>query len=706
MVLMLLSALFAHQSFRVTSGGRSFSTGTEINVLGQVKAHTSTAQSGTTRFAYGYNPNGQCKSLKTPEGQWNMDYDSHGFLTSGAGTGLTYSWDAAGRRLGAGNDYMATSRSNGSQVIVMGSTIPQASVTITNGTSVTTVTPSSSGAFVQPYTAAPNSWQSYVVSAVQGSAKADVIRQIFIPPASEVLGNDTSGNRTKSAPWTFGWNALNQLTSAVDNNPDGAMAIAFTYDFQGRMVEKKVTVAGKLKRRTTTLYDGWKPVVQIDYNARNNESARRIYTWGPDMSGSFDGAAGIGGLIEVVEKKPGVTNRCLALNDGMGNVVGLVDEASGDNVATFRSGPFGEVISTYGPRTAACSLHWQTKFYDEDLGLYYFGKRWYDPGTRCFISRDPLREGGGVNLVAYCNNQPLGSCDPIGLYTGFEEGFRTMSVEDEVQASRAAAPYVIGGTVGTAAAILTDGMAAPWIIGIVSSAVGDTAYQGTQLALGQRKGYSPTETAISGAAGGVLAWGVPFVYSGFSSLSKSATTWVGNRYLPWALNRGSAINPLAEITPKVGSAAESAIWRSGGSARIYPRSAGLADTTTIGNLLDTGALPGIEGVTLSQRTIRFGDLQELSTLGGREVEFALTRENGAFRLYSGGPGSVATPSGARVIGHTHPGGTILPSTTDINSLNNAWLRQLSIDPYAPVSPSRVIWGIGNTDNTIFYPSIR
>jgi RHS repeat-associated protein len=240
------------------------------------------------------------------------------------------------------------------------------------------------------------------------------LRQIFIPPASEVLGHDASGNRTTDARWTFGWNDLNQLGSAVDSNPNGATAIAFLYDFQGRMVQKTVSVAGTVKRRTTALYDGWKPVVQIDYNGSNQETARRIYTWGPDVSGSIDGAAGIGGLIEVVEKKPGVTNRCLALNDGMGNVVGLVDEATGDNVATFRSGPFGEVISAYGPRAAACSLHWQTKFYDEDLGLYYFGKRWYDPGTRGFISRDPLREAGGVNLVAYCNNQPLDFVDPTG----------------------------------------------------------------------------------------------------------------------------------------------------------------------------------------------------------------------------------------------------------------------------------------------------
>jgi RHS repeat-associated protein len=175
--------------------------------------------------------------------------------------------------------------------------------------------------------------------------------------------------------------------------------------------------------------------------------------------------------------------------------------------------------------------------------------------------------------------------------------------------------------------------------------------------------------------------------------------------------RGGKLGQLGKIphrqhVPRNLVGANRVTWRSGGSGLMYPRTAGLGPTTTTAELMASGALPGIEGVTLAQRSVRFGDLHQLSILGGREVEFALTRESGAFRLYSGGAGTVATPSGARVIGHTHPGGTMLPSATDINSINNAWLRQLSVQPYTPAVPSRVIWGGGNAENTIFWPSIR
>jgi hypothetical protein len=39
---------------------------------------------------------------------------------------------------------------------------------------------------------------------------------------------------------------------------------------------------------------------------------------------------------------------------------------------------------------------------------------YYDPHTHAFISRDPIREDGGINLYAYCGDNPVGNYDPIG----------------------------------------------------------------------------------------------------------------------------------------------------------------------------------------------------------------------------------------------------------------------------------------------------
>jgi hypothetical protein len=126
----------------------------------------------------------------------------------------------------------------------------------------------------------------------------------------------------------------------------------------------------------------------------------------------------------------------------------------------------------------------------------------------------------------------------------------------------------------------------------------------------------------------------------------------------------------------------------------------------------SGALPGAEGVIITDRTVNFGDVYNLGTQNGRTIEFALTSETSADggllivkKLYSGDQWSVGVPSDARLIGHVHPNdipGQMWPSTTDINSLNDQFFRQLQLDPAATPTPSRIFWGPGNADNTVFY----
>jgi len=137
---------------------------------------------------------------------------------------------------------------------------------------------------------------------------------------------------------------------------------------------------------------------------------------------------------------------------------------------------------------------------------------------------------------------------------------------------------------------------------------------------------------------------------------------------------------------------------------------GLSSHVSVAELMQSGALPGTKGVTLTDRTIRFGDLYELGTLNGRRMEFALTTErvDGKLvkRLYSGDAWVSPVPKDSRLIGHVHPNETatqIWPSPGDINTVNARYFRQLQLDTTARPQPTRIFWGPGNTDNTIFYP---
>ena len=54
--------------------------------------------------------------------------------------------------------------------------------------------------------------------------------------------------------------------------------------------------------------------------------------------------------------------------------------------------------------------------YSWATGLYNFRLRWYDPATGRWLSKDPIGISGGLNLYAFCGNDPVNLMDPFGLW--------------------------------------------------------------------------------------------------------------------------------------------------------------------------------------------------------------------------------------------------------------------------------------------------
>ena len=66
-------------------------------------------------------------------------------------------------------------------------------------------------------------------------------------------------------------------------------------------------------------------------------------------------------------------------------------------------------------------IRYRGYYYDEDTKLYYLINRYYDPEVGRFINADDIAYLspfilGGVNLFAYCNNNPVMYIDPEGLF--------------------------------------------------------------------------------------------------------------------------------------------------------------------------------------------------------------------------------------------------------------------------------------------------
>ena len=83
--------------------------------------------------------------------------------------------------------------------------------------------------------------------------------------------------------------------------------VAYAYDTFGRRVKKKTATS-----TTHFFYDGWNLVREVEVRGIITNIVE--YVWGKDLSGSFQGAGGVGGLL--YEKRNGAIyiQYCISYN--------------------------------------------------------------------------------------------------------------------------------------------------------------------------------------------------------------------------------------------------------------------------------------------------------------------------------------------------------------------------------------------------------
>ena len=182
-----------------------------------------------------------------------------------------------------------------------------------------------------------------------------------------------------------------------------ATAYSYAYDYMSRRVAKWTP-----SHTTTFVYDGWNLIAET-----MSSSAPNHYLWGLDLSGTEQGAGGIGGLLAVFRDG----NWHVPLADANGNVTEYISGSSGTVVARYAYDAFGGTIAQSGPMAGAFAHRFSTKYLDTETGLYYYGRRFYDPIWGRWINRDPIEEDGGLNLYAFVLNDPVNWIDLLGLRT-------------------------------------------------------------------------------------------------------------------------------------------------------------------------------------------------------------------------------------------------------------------------------------------------
>ncbi len=109
------------------------------------------------------------------------------------------------------------------------------------------------------------------------------------------------------------------------------------------------------------------------------------------------------------------------LYDSQGNIVCLIDPEQRELVESYRYSAFGEeeIFNQRGKRIADSAVgnpwRYKAKRIDQETGLVYFGKRYYDPKIGRWTSSDPIGSIDGPNLYRFCRNNPLTFVDYFGL---------------------------------------------------------------------------------------------------------------------------------------------------------------------------------------------------------------------------------------------------------------------------------------------------
>lgn len=205
---------------------------------------------------------------------------------------------------------------------------------------------------------------------------------------------DLNGNqRTRSGPpnRVYSWNVENRLDRVSEN---GAELVQFEYDPLGRRVTKTPIPGGQ----TRFAYDG------EDILFEQGPSGNFTYLHGP-------------GIDEPLARETSTAVRTYYHADGLGSIVKRTDGA-GNVIGTQSYDSFG--VGTAIPEGYA----YTGREWDLVSQQYHYRFRSYEAAHGRFLSEDPLRHQGGMNLFLYVENNPISKVDPMGLESGnINEGF-------------------------------------------------------------------------------------------------------------------------------------------------------------------------------------------------------------------------------------------------------------------------------------------
>lgn len=400
--------------------------------------------------AYGLDDAGRrIRQTRTDGGYADYEYDPSGQLITARGKelgGVTnrlfeqfgYSYDAAGNLARRTNNALVqtlsvdslnqlTSGSRAGTLTVAGNTTASATSATVKDNSNTAVSAVlyNDGTFARAGITPLNGANTFVAAATDASGRSSSQSITVDLPSSQTFTYDGNGNLLADGKRSFVYDDENQLTQVYETNKwrsdfvyDGKMRRRISRDYQW------VSASWVMTNECRYVYDGNLAIQERDSDNRPQVT----YTRGRDLSGSLQGAGGIGGLLARTDAAD--STHLFYHADGNGNVTAL--ESSQERISgKYLYDPFGNTLAISGSAAEVNRYRFSSKESHANSGLIYYLYRFYDPNLQRWPNRDPLEESDGPNLFSFVLGNPLSGFDPWGLET-----LEPSSCEQTCQAAR------------------------------------------------------------------------------------------------------------------------------------------------------------------------------------------------------------------------------------------------------------------------------
>jgi len=238
---------------------------------------------------------------------------------------------------------------------------------------------------------------------------------------------DAAGNRVRTlhngVARDYGVNNRNQYTTVGtasytyddDGNlvmrADGPNASTYVYDDESRLIE--VTTP---QGTWTYQYDALGHRTAVIHNGQRTEYLVEPLGLG-DVVGEYDDAGNVIAHYahgHGLEARLGSGGAAFYQFDALGSTVALAG-LNGSIINQYHYGPFGSLLVPASEAIAnPFGFVGQFGVMTEGNGLHFMRQRYYSASDGRFISEDPIRHEGSINLYTYALNEPTGFIDRVG----------------------------------------------------------------------------------------------------------------------------------------------------------------------------------------------------------------------------------------------------------------------------------------------------